>query len=118
MKSVVLAEKPSVARDIARVLHCSQKQYVILENMTNEERKIYDMVVRRFLAVLSEPCVYEEVSVEGQAAGETFFSRGEIMKSPGWEIIMSTTRTATAWSARPGAGYTRWETPCACAWSA
>ena len=25
MKSLVIAEKPSVARDIARVLHCSQK---------------------------------------------------------------------------------------------
>lgn len=25
MKSLVIAEKPSVARDIARVLHCTQK---------------------------------------------------------------------------------------------
>ena len=31
MKSVVLAEKPSVARDIARVLHCGQKQNGALE---------------------------------------------------------------------------------------
>ena len=31
MKSLVIAEKPSVARDIARVLHCIQKGNGILE---------------------------------------------------------------------------------------
>ena len=31
MKSLVIAEKPSVARDIARVLHCTQKGNGILE---------------------------------------------------------------------------------------
>ena len=31
MKSLVIAEKPSVARDIARVLHCNQKGNGILE---------------------------------------------------------------------------------------
>ena len=31
MKSLVIAEKPSVARDIARVLHCSQKGNGCLE---------------------------------------------------------------------------------------
>ena len=34
MKSLVIAEKPSVARDIARVLHCSQKGNGILEGKT------------------------------------------------------------------------------------
>ena len=31
MKSLVIAEKPSVARDIARVLHCTQKGNGTLE---------------------------------------------------------------------------------------
>ena len=31
MKSLVIAEKPSVARDIARVLHCNQKGNGVLE---------------------------------------------------------------------------------------
>ena len=39
------------------------EQYVQLDHMTNEERKIYDMVVRRFLAVLSEPAKYEEITL-------------------------------------------------------
>ena len=31
MKSLVIAEKPSVGRDIARVLHCTQKGNQVLE---------------------------------------------------------------------------------------
>ena len=63
------------------------EEYVVLEHMTNEERKVYDMVVRRFLAVLSEPCICEEVSVEAKAGGETFFTRGEVMKVPGFRSV-------------------------------
>lgn len=55
--------------------------------MTNEERKIYDMVVRRFLSVLYPPAVYEQVSMEGTAAGETFAASGRIVKSAGWREV-------------------------------
>ena len=41
------------------------EQFVQLEHMSNEERKIYDLVVRRFLAVLSPACEYEEISLTG-----------------------------------------------------
>ncbi len=60
------------------------EQYVQMANMTNEEKRIYDMVVRRFLAVLSPACVYEEAVIEGRAGGETFTARGQILVSPGW----------------------------------
>lgn len=56
-------------------------------HMTNEERKIYDMVVRRFLSVLYPPAVYEQVSMEGTAAGETFAASGRIVKSAGWREV-------------------------------
>ena len=59
------------------------EQFVQLDHMTNEERKIYDMVVRRFLSVLYPPAVYELVSMEGTAAGETFAASGRIVKSAG-----------------------------------
>ena len=55
--------------------------------MTNEERKIYDMVVRRFLSVLYPPAVFEQVSMEGTAAGETFAASGRIIKSAGWREV-------------------------------
>lgn len=63
------------------------EQFVQLDHMTNEERKIYDMVVRRFLSVLYPPCVYEEVVMEGTGAGHTFTAKGKIMKNPGWREV-------------------------------
>ncbi|MDD7219711.1 MAG: DNA topoisomerase III [Clostridia bacterium] len=63
------------------------EQYVQLDHMTNEERKIYDMVVRRFLSVLYPPFVYEQVSVEAMAAGESFAAKGKVVISSGWKDV-------------------------------
>ncbi len=63
------------------------EQFVQLEHMTNEERKIYDMVVRRFLAVLSPACEYEETSLKGTIGTEIFTARGNRILSPGWKDI-------------------------------
>ncbi len=63
------------------------EQFVQLDYMTNEERKIYDMVVRRFLSVLYPPAVFEQVSMEGTAAGETFAASGRIVKCAGWREV-------------------------------
>lgn len=63
------------------------EQFVQLDNMSNEERKIYDMVVRRFLSVLYPPYVYEQTSVEASAAGHTFAAHGRNVKDPGWRIV-------------------------------
>ena len=60
------------------------EQYVRLEDMSAEERKIYDMVVRRFMAVLLPPGESEEITVKAEAAGETFVTRGSVAKVPGW----------------------------------
>ena len=61
------------------------EQFVQLDHMTNEERKIYDMVVRRFLAVLYPASQYEQVTMEAKAAGETFAASGKVIKSLGWK---------------------------------
>ena len=61
------------------------EQFVQLDHMTNEERKIYDLVVRRFCSVLYPPFEYEQTTVRGQAGGETFTAKGKIVKSQGWK---------------------------------
>src|SRR5699024_5535782 len=38
----------------------------------NNERKIYDLVIKRFLAVLSDPYEYEETRIIATVEGETF----------------------------------------------
>lgn len=63
------------------------EQFVQLDHMTNEERKIYDMVVRRFLSVLYPPFLYEQVTMEGKASGHTFTACGKVIKSMGWKEV-------------------------------
>ena len=63
------------------------EQFVQLDHMTNEERKIYDMVVRRFIAVLYPASQYEQVTMEAKAAGETFAASGKVIKSMGWKEV-------------------------------
>lgn len=63
------------------------EQFVQLDHMTNEERKIYDMVVRRFLSVLYSPFEYEQTSMEGKAAGQSFVASGKTVVSAGWKEV-------------------------------
>ncbi|BCN28845.1 DNA topoisomerase III [Anaeromicropila herbilytica] len=63
------------------------EQYVNLDNMSNDERKIYDLVVKRFLAVLYPPCEYEQVTVTAQVESEEFIASGKIIKSFGYKEI-------------------------------
>ena len=63
------------------------EQYVQLDHMTVEERKIYDLVVRRFLAVMYPPYEYEQMTVKASACGETFTARGTMVKHPGWKEV-------------------------------
>lgn len=63
------------------------EQFVSLEHMTNEERKIYDLVVRRFFSVLYPPFEYEQTLMRGEAGGETFTAKGRIVKSLGWKEV-------------------------------
>ena len=61
------------------------EQFVQLDHMTNEERKIYDLVIRRFCGVLYPPFEYEQTTVKGESGGETFTAKGKIVKSQGWK---------------------------------
>ena len=63
------------------------EQFVQLEHMSNEERKIYDLVVHRFLAVLSPACEYEEISLTGMIGEETFRAKGSRILKTGWREI-------------------------------
>lgn len=63
------------------------EQFVRLEDMSSDERKIYEMVVRRFLAVLSPACEYEETSATGKIGDEIFRAKGNVMLHPGWQEV-------------------------------
>lgn len=63
------------------------EQFVQLEHMSSDERKIYDLVVRRFLAVLSPACECEEISLTGMIGNETFRAKGSQILKAGWREI-------------------------------
>ena len=53
------------------------EEAAIFSNMTNEERKIYDLVVRRFLSVLHPPFEYEQTSLKADLGGELFAAEAD-----------------------------------------
>lgn len=63
------------------------EEYVQLDHMTNEERKIYDLVIRRFLSVLYPPFKYEKTAVKSACCGQLFTAEGKRVLSSGWNQI-------------------------------
>jgi len=63
------------------------EQYVNLGDLNQEERNIYDLIVKRFLAVLNPPFEYDQITVKIEAAGEHFYAKGRIVREKGWKAI-------------------------------
>lgn len=63
------------------------EQGIRLHELEYGERKIYELVVSRFLAVLLPPCEYRQTEVTVACAGERFGVKGKIMEQPGWQEI-------------------------------
>ncbi|QOY35664.1 DNA topoisomerase III [Anaerobacillus isosaccharinicus] len=62
-------------------------EFVNLAKLTDKERKIYDLVIKRFLAVLSPPFLYEQTKLKAKIGNETFIASGKIIQSLGWKEI-------------------------------
>ncbi len=56
-------------------------------SLSVREKKIYDLVVKRFLAVLYPPFEYEQTTVKAEIGGETFTASGKIILKDGWREI-------------------------------
>jgi DNA topoisomerase-3 len=66
-----------------------------LEKMGSDDRRIYDMAARRFLAVFHPEAVFENTRVEttvstaagGETDGHVFRTRGKLLLVPGWRGV-------------------------------
>lgn len=58
-----------------------------LQNLTLTERRIYDLVVRRFLAIFYPDARYGVTKVVTVAGKEKFVSRGRVELDPGWKAV-------------------------------
>ncbi|EPR10437.1 DNA topoisomerase III [Ruminiclostridium papyrosolvens] len=63
------------------------EQFVDLSSLNPEERNIYDLIVKRFIAILSQPFEYEQTTVKLDVAGESFYAKGKIVRSSGWKTV-------------------------------
>ena len=61
-----------------------------LSSLNDRERKIFDLVVKRFLAVLSRPFIYEQTTSELSVAGTTFITKHNRTLSLGFKEIYQT----------------------------
>jgi DNA topoisomerase-3 len=64
-----------------------------LEKMSSDDRRIYDMAARRFLAVFHPEAVFENTRIEttvagaGEDKGHVFRTRGKLLLVPGWRGV-------------------------------
>jgi DNA topoisomerase-3 len=58
-----------------------------LDKMNDDDRRIYDMVVRRFLASMHPDAEFENTRVETTVAEHIFRTRGRVLLVPGWRGV-------------------------------
>ena len=54
------------------------------DKMSDDDKKVYDMVARRFLAVFHPDAVWENTRLETTVAEHIFRTRGRVLLEPGW----------------------------------
>jgi DNA topoisomerase-3 len=55
-----------------------------LDKMNQDDRRVYDLVVRRFLAAFHPDAEWENTRVETTVEGHVFRTRGRLLLVPGW----------------------------------
>ncbi|MBO0998160.1 DNA topoisomerase III [Bacillus sp. SD075] len=55
--------------------------------LSDKESKIYDLVVKRFLAVLMPPFEFEQTTITAKMGQETFMAKGKVVLKSGWKEV-------------------------------
>lgn len=63
------------------------EESVVYSNLSDSEKKIYDLVVKRFLSVLLPPYEYERTTIKAKIQGEEFVAKGKRVLNLGWKEI-------------------------------
>jgi DNA topoisomerase-3 len=63
------------------------EEVVLLQNFSSDERKIYDLVVKRFLSVLLPPCELLQTTITAEIDGESFTVKGNQIVEKGFKIV-------------------------------
>ncbi|MEG1616900.1 MAG: DNA topoisomerase 3 [Bacteroidales bacterium] len=58
-------------------------------NLTDMERKVYDLVVRRFIAAFYPDCLIATTTVMGDVNKVEFKTSGKVILDPGWRVVFA-----------------------------
>ncbi len=67
-----------------------------LSGLGRDDRRIYDLVARRFLAVFLPPAKIERTTVETRVASHLFRSKGKVLVEAGWRAAYGEVAKSTA----------------------
>jgi DNA topoisomerase-3 len=56
--------------------------------MRGDDRRVYDLVTRRFLGAFHPPAVWERVERTTEVSGESFRTRARALMEPGWRAVL------------------------------
>lgn len=65
------------------------EQPLNLSALTSDEKKLYDLIVKRFISLLYPAYRYEQITLVTEVNGEKFYSRGKRVIDPGWHAVSS-----------------------------
>lgn len=65
------------------------EQKVPMISLSTEEKRIYNLVVRRFLSCFMGPYKYKQIKAEFECGNEKFTAGGKEEVSPGWKAVYS-----------------------------
>ncbi|MGQ8874073.1 DNA topoisomerase III [Paenibacillus sp. TSA_86.1] len=63
------------------------EQTVLLNQLSPEERKLYDLIVRRFISLFYPAARYDSVAVMVQVGKDSFHVKGTTVKDSGWREV-------------------------------
>lgn len=59
------------------------------QGLTDNEKKVYDLIARHFIAVFYPECKFRTTTVLGESADVGFKATGKVITSPGWRVIFA-----------------------------
>ena len=63
------------------------EQTVYLDDMSERERRIYGLVVKRFLAAFYPPFEYQQVTIKAKVGDQALAARGKVIVTLGWKEV-------------------------------
>ena len=63
-------------------------------NLNESERKVFDLIVRRFIGIFYPDCIFETTTVTGQVGDLGFKATGKHITDPAWRILLPSANLA------------------------